>query len=159
MLEKIFSRCVKTDSGCLEWTGGYNSGIGIQWRYPSIRAFGKVWIGSRLVWTLVNGEISSGMCICHKCDNPKCLNPDHLFIGTHSDNMKDKVLKLRDHNVVKQFCPKGHPYSGDNLYVNPQGSRKCRECHVESNLAYRAANREKCREAERKRYHARKEAE
>ena len=49
----------------------------------------------RLLFERDYGELPPGMCICHTCDNPMCINPDHLFMGTHSDNMKDKMLKGR----------------------------------------------------------------
>ena len=49
----------------------------------------------RFAWTLLNGPIPDGLCICHNCDTPRCVNPSHLFIGTHADNVADKVAKGR----------------------------------------------------------------
>jgi len=54
----------------------------------------------RYMWQLKNGPIPKGMLICHKCDNPPCCNPDHLFIGTPADNMRDKVRKGRQSTKV-----------------------------------------------------------
>jgi hypothetical protein len=49
----------------------------------------------RVIWQLFYGAIPSGMCVCHHCDNPACCNPDHLFLGTRSDNNKDMFAKGR----------------------------------------------------------------
>lgn len=54
----------------------------------------------RISWSLINGEIPKGMFICHRCDNPSCVNPDHLFIGTGKDNSDDMISKGRN-SVLK----------------------------------------------------------
>jgi hypothetical protein len=55
----------------------------------------------RMAWTLTNGEIPKGMCVLHKCDNPPCVRPDHLFLGNHLENARDKVLKGRQSKGIK----------------------------------------------------------
>jgi HNH endonuclease len=75
---------------CWEWAAA---------RSP--RGYGKLavdrkhWRAHRLVWTLTHGEIPSGMVVCHRCDNPPCCNPSHLFLGTDADNLKDARDKGR----------------------------------------------------------------
>ncbi len=58
--------------------------------------------GSRLVWKLWHGDDPGAMCVCHSCDNRRCLNPDHLFLGTNKDNMQDAVRKGRIASGIRQ---------------------------------------------------------
>lgn len=53
---------------------------------------------SRFAWTITNGEVEEGQHVLHRCDNPRCCNPGHLFLGTHQENMKDKAKKGRSRN-------------------------------------------------------------
>jgi hypothetical protein len=78
---------------CFEYTGSRDdSGYGL------IKFEGKTQRTHRVIWTLINGAIPEGMMVLHKCDNPPCCNPDHLFLGTQDDNMKDMVSKGRQAN-------------------------------------------------------------
>lgn len=60
----------------------------------------------RLSWQMMVGEIPDGLHVLHKCDFPSCVNPDHLFLGTHHENMTDRASKCRTHNLLGE--PKSH---------------------------------------------------
>lgn len=82
---------VNKDNGCWEWIGAMsNTGYGI------VKHLGKRIGAHRASWIIHFGEINDiKMFVCHKCDNRKCINPDHLFLGTNSDNMRDCYQKGR----------------------------------------------------------------
>lgn len=69
--------------------------------------------------------------ICHHCDNPRCIDPNHLFLGSNSDNLLDCVDKGRHGNARKTHCSKGHEYTSENTYVRTSRGwteRMCRVC-------------------------------
>lgn len=63
--------------------------------YPRIKWNSRQTPASRVLWQIMFGSIPDGMLICHHCDNPACVNPEHLYLGTFEDNMADKVKRLR----------------------------------------------------------------
>ncbi len=78
----------------------------------------------------------------HRCDNPTCVNPDHLEPGTHAENMGDMVERGRSRgwHGEKTHCKNGHPFSGENLYLSPKGTRGCRQCKRDQRARERRAN-------------------
>ena len=76
-------------TACWEWRGSRTA------RYPNIRWDGAYIQAHRLAYTLAKGDPPEGAFICHACDNPRCCNPDHLWVGTHQDNMDDMMSKGR----------------------------------------------------------------
>lgn len=80
----------KLENGCMEWKGT----IG-RHGYGVICFKRRILRSNRAVYEVYNGPIPENMCVCHSCDNPTCVNPEHLWLGTMKDNMIDKVRKGR----------------------------------------------------------------
>jgi len=97
-IEERLSRKSSLDekTGCINWTGGKRSGYGRLWVGSRIDGSRKNIGAHRLSYEIHKGEIPDGMYVCHHCDNRSCINPDHLFIGTHYDNMMDRESKGRN---------------------------------------------------------------
>lgn len=92
--ERFWEKVEKT-AGCWLWTGQkHPQGYGfLDIKNSSNKRV--VLIASRVIWEWENGPIPDGMQVCHSCDNPPCVNPAHLFLGTNQDNIDDKVAKGR----------------------------------------------------------------
>lgn len=89
-LDKVLKNVIKTESGCWEWQGAFiDSGYGVT-QYHN-----KRYLVHRLLYTLMKEPISDGLLACHTCDNRKCCNPEHIFLGTHKDNSLDAINKNR----------------------------------------------------------------
>ena len=109
---------------CWEWTAGKIRG------YGSIFYNGKTHKAHRISWKIHFGKIPKDMCVLHECDNPSCVNPSHLFLGTHKDNSDDKIQKgrFKNGNMLKTHCKSGHEFSKTNTRINSRGERVCKEC-------------------------------
>ena len=94
--QPLFDRLMRrvefdTVGGCWLWSGATIGGAG----YGNLPIDGKATAASRASWMIFRGTIPAGMIVCHKCDIRLCCNPDHLFLGSHCENMADMVRKGR----------------------------------------------------------------
>lgn len=112
-IDRFWSKVkIGSSDDCWEWQGGVNStGRGVYWyNGSSIHAH-------RFVWTITNGDIPDNMLVCHHCDNGKCVNPKHLFLGTQKDNMQDMVSKGRKVTLRGSNDPKSKLTESDVLRI------------------------------------------
>lgn len=91
LIERFFSKVDKNVGLCWLWTGALDS-----WGYGNIRIEGKNQKASRVSYRMHKGDIPAGKLVLHTCDRPACVNPDHLWLGTNTDNMQDMVKKGRN---------------------------------------------------------------
>lgn len=89
-IESLIGKTKITSSGCWEWTG-YTNPDGYGWTSFN----GTTLSTHRLSWKFHNGDIPKDLKVLHKCDNRPCINPDHLFLGTQADNVRDMDKKKR----------------------------------------------------------------
>ena len=130
--DRFFQKVNKTDS-CWLWTGALSSR-----GYGSFGVNGKTTAAHRYSYQIHTGQIPKGFVICHTCDTPSCVNPDHLWAGPQSENMKDMFNKNRQgtSNRRKDACKKGHSFEEFEplVYIKRQGRqfgkeyRICKEC-------------------------------
>jgi hypothetical protein len=131
------------DGMCVEWSGPRDS-----------NGYGRSGHGDRahrVAWEAACGDpIPDGMVVMHLCDNPPCVNPAHLRLGTVAENNRDRHAKGRTKNLElgpharvarTTHCPAGHAYAGENLMVRANGARECRECGRAETRRYLALHR------------------
>lgn len=153
-VEKRFMEKVveNEDTGCHEWKGATRGSS----NYGAIKIGGKPHYAHRVAWELANGPIPEGKYVLHTCDNPNCVNPEHLEVGTQRKNMRDMHKRFRAAFRVrhcKRYCSKGHLRTIQT--VGPKG--ECKTCAAErykelrlSTWKVRMEKRHTCKNGHRK---------
>lgn len=138
------SRIRKLDDGCWEWTGWRDrDGYGSFWD----KTLKRTLRAHRVACEAKHGPISKGLFACHTCDNPWCVNPDHLFIATNQENQLDSVAKGRRAHLMREsrltgHCSRGHERTEANTgWSTTRSGRRQAFCRI--------CAREQCREAYR----------
>jgi hypothetical protein len=115
-LKQRFEAKVQVTPGCWPWIGSLGGGTG-DGRYGSIKHLGKVMAAHRVSYQLHVGEIPHGLHVLHRCDNPRCVNPDHLRLGTHLDNMRDMYSKGRRKAATGLRCGSAKLSDEQKLFI------------------------------------------
>ena len=120
-----FAWYVVRGNGCWSWRGGRT-----KHGYGEIQHRGEKLMAHRVSYEKYVGPIPTGMLVLHRCDNPPCTNPEHLFLGTHVDNGRDMMQKGRGRGQFRrqECCARGHPFTTANTRVKKDGARRCRIC-------------------------------
>lgn len=133
----------KSDDECWEWLGS----LLYKWQYGVFCVGGGSTLAHRYSWKLHFGEIPPGMLVCHKCDNPPCVNPKHLFLGTGTDNMIDMVNKGRQAPVSEDKNPNAKLSREDVIQIktlhssgNLSGAELARKFGVKPETVYHILN-------------------
>jgi len=145
--DKIAARIQADEHGCWLWLGGHSQGYAQIWYKNPAEPRRRSYRGHRLTYLLLIGDVGPGLVLDHLCGVRGCINPGHLEPVTIEENSRRAGLAKR-----RDECSQGHPLAGKNLYVKPDGSRRCRKCHNAEVYARRAADPVGTKQKRRERY-------
>jgi len=123
-LERTLNKFVEDENGCWNWTGHCGDGGYPLYRFKDGSSRVHRWLYEKL-----RGGIERRLTIDHLCRNIKCINPGHMEPVT----MRENLMRGNGPSAInarKTHCKRGHPFSGSNLYVGPNGYRNCRKCNA-----------------------------
>jgi hypothetical protein len=117
---------------CWDWVGARTApGWHGRFAVDGTRAGRTMVMAHRYSWELAYGPIPAGLSVLHSCDNPGCVRPGHLMVGTQRANIGDASRKGRMKHVIATQCKRGHLFEG-NTYIHPSTKRRmCHTCHVD----------------------------
>lgn len=122
---KLKQNCAVDSNGCWIWQRSMRTD-----GYGQVRVLGKVMSTHRAMWYAIHDKLftkASGIQICHTCDVRACLNPEHLWKGTHKENIDDRDRKGRNYWSARTHCNYGHEFTPENT-IQGKRQRSCRQC-------------------------------
>lgn len=112
-IERFKAKTKLGDGGCIEWTAYTDRKMG----YGMFWLDGTMHLSHRVAYMFAHGSIPKGLHVCHSCDNPKCVNPEHLWVGTNQDNVNDKCRKNRAARLIGENHPSAKLKEDDVLMI------------------------------------------
>ena len=144
---RVWSK-VDVSGDCWEWTAARNTD-----GYGSLRDLERDTVlgAHRLIYEALVGPVPVGQELDHLCRTRHCVNPDHLRIVFHSENVAAGAVRFNgQYQRTKTHCPQGHPYDEINTRIDKRGARRCKTCNNERVAAWRAVDPERARVSRRK---------
>lgn len=141
--ERLMRHSERQPNGCVVWTGHTDR----QGGYGRCPHDGET-LAHRVAWAATHGKIPDGLQVLHSCDNPPCINVDHLFLGTNTDNYRDKLAKQRQHRPIGTRNPRAlltpeqvrrirRDDRSDRVIANEYGVHTSTVCAIQKGIAWR----------------------